>query len=172
MFAVLVALAVAAGLGAVTWKQWKRLLDGPEGHAMARAVTAACPTTPASGPGQAIRLTPQQVTVNVYNATTRPGLARGTAEQLRLRGFRIGMVANDPLNATITGTAQVRGGVRGRDRMAYLAAFVDGATQYVDKRADETVDLVLGQRFAQLRTDQQVAAALAALPRPRPTRTC
>ncbi|WP_067071724.1 LytR C-terminal domain-containing protein [Carbonactinospora thermoautotrophica] len=169
--AVLVALTVLAGLGLAAWKL---VLDSPAEHATA----TACPTTTPPGPGQGVQairyraLTPQQVTVNVYNATTRTGLARGIADQLRQRGFRIGMIDNDPLNATITGTAQVRGGTRGRDRMTLLAAFVDGATQHVDKRADETVDLVLGQRFTRLRTDQQVAAALAALPQPRPTGTC
>ncbi|MCZ9338178.1 LytR C-terminal domain-containing protein, partial [Streptomyces sp. TRM76130] len=39
---------------------------------------------------------PGAVTVNVLNATTRSGLAKKTADELKKRGFRIGDVGNAP----------------------------------------------------------------------------
>jgi LytR cell envelope-related transcriptional attenuator len=107
---------------------------------------------------------PSQITVNVYNATNRSGLARATSGLLVARGFHPGAVANDPLNQTIAGTAQVRYGtavVAARAAMV-VAAQVPGAVLVRQTRTGTTVDLVIGNAFSVLATPAHAAAVLAA----------
>jgi hypothetical protein len=77
------------------------------------------------------------------------------------RGLPEGKIANDPLRKVVAGTAEVRSGVKGKPRSALVAAQVAGAVAAVDTRADLTVDLVVGQKFAALRTPDEVAKVLA-----------
>lgn len=125
--------------------------------------TVSCPASPATAPPLPSSRT---ITVNVYNATDRAGLARTTATDLGKRGFRVGRVANDPKNATVAATAEVRYGPKGAAQAKVVAAQVQGATLVVDTRGDATVDLVLGDAYAGLATPAQVAAALAPSPLP------
>lgn len=118
---------------------------------------APCPTAKAAG---ATLPKPDQVTVNVYNASTRNGLAASTAAALKARGFTIGKVTNDPLKSNLTGAAQVRGGKAGTSEMRVVAAEVSGAQLQPDTRTDDSVDLVLGAGFSALTTPEQVTAAL------------
>lgn len=104
---------------------------------------------------------PAQVTVNVYNATDRAGLAKRTADELKARGFGIGTVANDPLGATIAGVGEIRYGVDGEDNALLLKLYVPGAKLVADDRTDTTVDLALGQKFKAVRAQDKVDAALA-----------
>jgi hypothetical protein len=101
-------------------------------------------------------------TLNVYNATNRHGLAAGTAEQLKQRGFFIGQVTNDPLKINVTASAQVRGSKANEDALRIVAAEVPGAQIQTDNRTDPSVDLVLGAGFTALASTQQVDAALQA----------
>ena len=59
--------------------------------------------------------TPATTTVNVYNASTKNGLAARTAAELRKRGFLIGEVRNDPLRRKVA-VAEVRFGPAGKSR--------------------------------------------------------
>lgn len=124
--------------------------------------TTTCTAT-AKGP-----LKPSSVTVNVYNATDRSGLAAKTATEVRKRGFTVSTVANDPLQKTVTGPAEVRYGKTGAAGGALVLKLVKGAKAVHDSRTDSSVDLVLGRRFT----------ALAAAPKPKPaaapstSRTC
>jgi hypothetical protein len=101
-------------------------------------------------------------TLNVYNSTTRHGLAANTAAELKSRGFVIGQVTNDPLKANLSVSAQVRGGKASTAEMREVAAEVPGAQVQTDARNDPSVDLVLGTGFTTLATTQQVNAALQA----------
>ena len=94
--------------------------------------------------------TPAQVTVNVYNATDRNGLAAKTATQVRARGFKVATVSNDPLGRTIKGTAEVRYGQAGKSSSVLVLALVKGAKGHPDSRTDSSVDLVLGNGFKSL----------------------
>jgi hypothetical protein len=134
------------------------------------ASSAPCRTaSPSPQPSATVvALTPKQVTINVYNATKRQGLARRTAVELRKRGFVIGKVGNDPLKHVIPGAAEVRAAAHGTARAKLVAVYVDKATVTTDRRAEATVDLVLGNTFAALRTPAQVATALHP-PTPAPT---
>lgn len=95
--------------------------------------------------------TPANTTVNVYNATTRAGLAAKTASELRSRGFLIGDVANDPLDRSVAGPAEVRFGPAGATRAQLLIPLGGkGTTQLADKRKSSIVDLVVGTTFTSL----------------------
>ncbi len=104
------------------------------------------------------------ITVNVYNATTRGGLARTTADLLLQRGFLIGAIANDPKNAAVAGSAEVRYGPKGALNAKVVAAQVQGAALVNDGRTTATVDFVVGQAFTALATPAQVAANLKPTP--------
>jgi LytR cell envelope-related transcriptional attenuator len=104
---------------------------------------------------------PATVTVNVYNATDRSGLARTTADELKAREFGIGAVANDPLGKSIAGVAEIRYGVDGADNAKLLRYYAPKAKLVQDKRTDATVDLVLGEKWKAVAPQKAVDAALA-----------
>jgi hypothetical protein len=112
---------------------------------------------------------PAQVTVNVYNGTKRPGLAKSVADELEKRGFAIGKVANERNNAEIGEVALVRSGPKGAELTTRVAAEVDGARIVTEERTDATVDLVLGNGFSALRNPAAVTAVLSPSPAPAPT---
>lgn len=93
---------------------------------------------------------PGNTTVNVYNATSKNGLAARTAAELKRRGFLVGTVSNDPSDRTVA-VAEVRYGPAGKSRAQLVVPLGGkGTTQLADKRKDATVDLVLGNTFSAL----------------------
>jgi hypothetical protein len=69
---------------------------------------------------------------------------------VRKRGYRISTVANDPLQKTVSGTAEVRYGATGRPGARLVLTLVKGAKAVKDSRTDSSVDLVLGDKFTSL----------------------
>jgi hypothetical protein len=115
------------------------------------APTTTCTTTAAAKPtGKATARTPAQVTVNIYNATERNGLAAKTATEIRKRGYKVSTVSNDPLQRTVTIPAEVRYGTSGTASAKLVLTLVKGAKAVRDSRADASVDLVLGEKFTAL----------------------
>ena len=114
-------------------------------------------------------VTPGDVTLNVYNATDRAGLAAKTADQVRKRGFKVSTVANDPLQRTVAGSAEVRYGVYGLADSKLVLALVKGAKAVRDARPDSSVDLVLGDRFSALAAPPKTPRAPAT---PTTSQTC
>jgi hypothetical protein len=112
-------------------------------------------TAAASGPdcgaGTKATVAPSQVKLNVYNATQRQGLAKAVAASMHNRGFTIATVANDPLKAKISISADVRYGPKGKAAATLVAGEGPGAKIVADKRKDATVDLVLGNAYKSLR---------------------
>lgn len=111
----------------------------------------------------------KSVTVNVFNTTPRPGLATTVGKEMRDRGFKTDRVGNDPqgsFNPDLI--AIVRYGAKGEPGARRTALSVKGAKMVQDGRTDESVDLVLNNKFAGL----VPAAQATAPPAPRPTRTC
>jgi len=104
-------------------------------------------------------LTPTVVTINVYNATDRDGLAASVANSLRSQGFKVADVANDPLHRTIAGVGEVRHGKRGAGGAALAALRLKGAKVLPDRRTDDTIDLVLGDTFTKLNAPPRTASA-------------
>lgn len=154
---VALVIGVAAGM-------WLTGGGSGDGASTSPSPTLSCPP---SSTGKPVPLPANRtITVNVYNATDRSGLARSTATDLGARGFRVAKVANDPLNKTVAASAEVRHGPKGAAQAKVVAAQVPGAVLVVDKRTDATVDLVLGEAFAGVATPAQVASALAPAPVP------
>jgi hypothetical protein len=144
----LLVLAVAA---AGTW--WYVLRQE---NAREASQAAACSSAASAPPS----LAPSSVTLRVYNATDKKGLAGTVAKALQARGFKVTEIANDRSGRKVTGVGEIRHGPRGDDAAAFVTAFLPGATDYQDTRASATVDVVLGPEFKQLSTPDQVSAAL------------
>ncbi len=117
-------------------------------------------------------VTPGAVTMNVFNATNRNGLAASVAKSLRRQGFKVHTIANDPLGKSIAGVGEVRHGPPGAAGATLAASTLPGATVILDSRTDETVDIVLGDRFSALRTLPKGATSKAAKPAPAPSPSC
>ena len=101
-----------------------------------------------------------QITVKVYNATNRVGLAGATAASLAERGFVIG--AKETAAVTYDGKARIIFGTTGVAQAYTLAAQIDGAVLILDPRADPSVDLALGAEFAELKPVETVTLDPAA----------
>lgn len=117
--------------------------DGAE-----RATPTTCPTATATGTAtKAAPPLPSKTIVNVYNATTRTGLAAKTAKEVGKRGFVVDKVANDPLKKTVKISAEVRYGSKGKAKALLVQDLVKGSKVVKDKRSNDSVDLVLGAKF-------------------------
>ncbi|WP_441251484.1 LytR C-terminal domain-containing protein [Kitasatospora sp. McL0602] len=143
------------------------------GAASAPAAASGAPAAPGGpAPGSTSTAVPQPptVTVNVYNATAKAGLAARTADELKKRGFVIGKVGNAPaaLDKKVPGTAQVVSGPAGLGAAKLLGSQVATAVTTADTRADATVDFVIGDSYADLLDPTQAAAALALATKPSP----
>ncbi len=110
------------------------------------------------GPGRSGRpLNETAVVLRVLNGTSRSGLARETASVLATRGFHIASVGN--ASAPIRGRSQVRYPPGATAQARLVATQLPTAALVLDRKVKGHVDLVLGGRFADLRTPAQVAAA-------------
>jgi hypothetical protein len=138
-----------------------------------RASGAPRATPPSSSCTKTAAPTPATITLNVYNATDRNGLAARTATALRHRGFKVATVSNDPLQKTVAGAAEVRYGRSGLASSRLVLATVKGAKPVQDGRTDASVDLVLGAKFTALAPVPKAkpASKPAAKPTARPTGT-
>ncbi|MEU4346712.1 LytR C-terminal domain-containing protein [Streptomyces sp. NPDC023838] len=180
---LLAAVAAVVALGLIGWGTIQ-LIDVFGGSDDAKKKTAAakhdCPPSPSPSTAAAAAAAlpkPAQITVNVYNATPRGGLAKETADELKKRGFAIGKVGNAPeeYDKKVTGNGILLG-APGATRGAFsvLGTQLKGAAQKTDARTTPDVDLILGTTFQTLDPAQQATAALAALgnPAPQPSGKC
>lgn len=111
-----------------------------------------------------VPLKPADVSLNVYNATKRSGLAGATAKVAGQRGFKVKKVANDPKNASIKQAAQIRFGPSGADSAKVVQARVPGSVLVKDKRTDDSVDLVLGNGWKKFGAEPPAPVATQAAP--------
>ncbi|MFC9582697.1 LytR C-terminal domain-containing protein [Streptomyces yangpuensis] len=140
---------------------------GPEA-----ASTASAPAKPA-----VVLPQPGTITVNVYNATPRAGLAKAVGDELAKRGFVIGSVGNAPadFDKKVPGTGILLGSpTTDKAVFAVLGTQLPGTTQQTDARETADVDLILGDAFQELSTkeDADKALALLANPVPAPAKNC
>ncbi|MCF3178483.1 LytR C-terminal domain-containing protein [Streptomyces polychromogenes] len=146
--------------------------DCPTGAASATPAGAANPGPAASGAPAAVLPQPGQITVNVYNATPRAGLAKAVGDELKKRGFTIGHVGNAPadFDKKVPGPGILLGSPR-TDKAAYsvLGAQLAGVTQQTDTREGADIDLILGDSFKELNKKEDADKALAVLANPAPT---
>ncbi|MFB6617952.1 LytR C-terminal domain-containing protein [Streptomyces sp. NPDC085524] len=137
-----------------------------------KAADAATKGAPAASAGPAVVLPqPGQITVNVYNATPRAGLAKAVGDELQKRGFVIGKVGNAPadFDKKVPGAGILLGSPT-TDKAAYsvLGAQLAGTTQQTDARESADIDLILGDAFKELSTKEDADKALALLANPSP----
>jgi hypothetical protein len=124
---------------------------------------------------------PGSVTINVYNATSRSGLAKDTADALAARGFRIGAFGNAPseYDRKVKQSALLLGGTKATAAVKVVSAQLAGTVTKIDpKRSDATVDLMIGKAFKKLSAEKAAAKALKVLatakpsPAPSPSGSC
>ncbi|MGN6612096.1 MAG: LytR C-terminal domain-containing protein [Angustibacter sp.] len=157
---LVVAVVLLIGAGAVAYGFYSGALGGPE-----EVNISALPPCPTSKPTTAA-LTPDKVKVNVYNGTTRNGLAAKVATALDLRTFQVGTVANDPKHAKVPGVAEIRYGAKGTAAAKLVAAQLSSAKLVKDARRTPVVDLVLGAKY------QGLKPVASSTPTPTGTPTC
>ncbi|MFJ9894187.1 LytR C-terminal domain-containing protein [Streptomyces sp. NPDC091280] len=172
---VLMAVASVAVLGVGGWGtlQLIDVFTGGGKQAAAAGPKADCaskvtasPTTNAAVPK------PAQITVNVYNATPRSGLAKSTADELKKRGFLIGDVGNASaqFDKKVKGTGILLGPAASLDTsLPVLATQLTGAERRTEAtRKGTAVDLIIGTAFKDLTAKAAADKALAALSAPAP----
>lgn len=141
----------------------------PRAGAAAAASAAAKPAVVLPQPGE--------ITVNVYNATPRAGLAKAVGDELKKRGFTLGKVGNAPadFDKKVPGTG-ILVGSPATDKAAFsvLGTQIEGDTQQTDARESADIDLILGDAFKELSPKEAADKELALLanPRPAPAKTC
>jgi hypothetical protein len=158
---VLVLFALVVGAAGGWWFAGRSDKGSPAAHPTASV--SCTPHATATGPHAALPA-PSTITVNVFNATTRTGLARDTSRELAARGFKIGVVANDPLHKVIPTSAEIRYGPSGVRQAKVVAAQVPLPRLVQDRRTTAVVDFVIGEGFTALSPPAQVRAQLSAHP--------
>ncbi|EGX56221.1 hypothetical protein SZN_28988 [Streptomyces zinciresistens K42] len=172
--------ASAVVLGTVGWGtlQLIDVFTGGGGKASAAGPRAGCATRATPSPSAAAEVPkPAGITVNVLNATTRSGLAKQTADELKKRGFKIGEVGNAPkeYDKKVKGAGMLLGPAASLgSSLPVLATQLGGAERRTDAaRKGAAVDLIIGDRFKELtkKTDADRALTALAAPKPAPTAT-
>jgi hypothetical protein len=180
----LLAVASVTALGVIGWGTLQ-LIDvftggGKSASAVGTKEECAPEAAPKASPSpaSAARTLPKpgQITVNVLNATTRTGLAKQTADELKKRGFRIGRVDNatKEFDKKVKGTGILLGSASSvNTSLPVLATQLAGAESRADARKSADVDLIIGDGFKKLTTQTDADKALAALyaPPPKPDTT-
>lgn len=169
---VLAATASVVALGLAGWGtlQLIDVFTGGDKQASAADRTTACPTPRPSTPAKVLPK-PGKITVNVYNATPRGGLAKAAADELKKRGFTIGKVGNATAayDKKVTGTALMLGAPTAvNGTFPVLGTQLPGAATKTDARKGADVDLIIGTKFKAFSTPQAAATALTALTKPAP----
>ncbi|MDV9188787.1 LytR C-terminal domain-containing protein [Streptomyces sp. SR27] len=174
---ILAATAAVVVLGAAGWGtlQLVDVFSGDEGKKTTAGKQADCkPAAKATTAPAAALPKPAQITVNVYNATPRSGLAKTTADELKKRGFKIGKVGNAPTayDKKVTGAGLLLGATTAtKGAFPVLGTQLKGATTRTDTRATADVDLIIGTAFKNLAPKTTADAALVALTKPAPVPT-
>ncbi|MEU0068963.1 LytR C-terminal domain-containing protein [Streptomyces sp. NPDC006332] len=174
----LAAVASAAALGLIGWGtlQLIDVFTGGGKKAAAAGSKADCGTraTPSASAGAAVP-EPRRITVNVFNATSRSGLAKQTADELKKRGFKIGDVGNatKEYDKKVKGTGMLLGPASSLNTsLPVLATQLGTAERRTDAaRKGTDIDLVLGNGFKTLTTKKDADKALAKLAEPQPAST-
>ncbi|MFF8729927.1 LytR C-terminal domain-containing protein [Streptomyces sp. NPDC015171] len=174
---VAVVLACAAALGLIGWGTLQ-LIDVFTGGGDKYAATGAathCRTKTAAAPAARADALPRpgRITVNVYNATKRTGLAKSTADELKKRGFKIGAVgnANKQFDKKVKGTGILLGPAAAQDTsLRVLGTQLGGAQVRTDAaRKGADLDLIIGDGFKGLAVRPAADQALTTLTAPEPT---
>ncbi|MQY35706.1 hypothetical protein SRB17_36940 [Streptomyces sp. RB17] len=169
--AVVASVAVLALIGWGTLQLIDVFTGGAKKSTTAGSKTACHPKVDTAAQVKALPK-PAQITVNVYNATARTGLAKSTADELKKRGFKIGNVGNAPgeYDKKVKNAGILLGPPSAQNTsLTVLGAQLAGAEQRADGRKGTDVDLILGDGFKTLATPAAAEQALTRLTAPAPT---
>lgn len=112
--------------------------------------------------------TPGKIKVNVYNSTSRPGLARTVANEFLARKFVVGAVGNT--ESGYRGVALVVSGAAGQSAAFSVQRNLPGSDYVQDGRKDASVDVILTGDFKELAKPALVDQTPGKLSCPRETR--
>jgi len=111
-------------------------------------------------------VTPGDVTINVYNSTSRTGLAASAASELQKQGFDVATIDNDPLGKTLLGVGEIRYGQSGLEGALLASKRLPGSKIVLDDRMDASVDMVVGKQFRSVKVPPKVAPSKKAVSAP------
>lgn len=170
-------VASVAALSLVGWGTLQ-LIDvftgGDQASAAGPKADCASKISPSPSTPTATLPKPGQITVNVFNATQRGGLAKKTADELKKRGFRIGDVGNATAayDKKVKGTGLLLGPTSAlKTSLPVLGTQLAAAETRTDTRKGAEVDLIIGSAFKNLNSKPVADKALTALTHPQPTAT-
>jgi hypothetical protein len=109
-----------------------------------------------------------KINLNVYNSTSRPGLARSVADEFLARKFVVGAVANT--DAGYRGVAAVVSGAAGQSAAFTVQRNLPGSDYYQDGRTDAGVDVILAGDYESLAPPDLVDQTPGQLSCPRESR--
>ncbi|KOU60640.1 membrane protein [Streptomyces sp. MMG1533] len=170
-------VASVAALGLVGWGTLQ-LIDvftgsGKKAAAAGSKTDCATRATPSASASAGTAVKPAQITVNVFNATPRSGLAKETADELKKRGFKIGDVGNatKEFDKKVEGTGMLLGPASSLNTsLPVLATQLSTAERRTDAaRKGTELDLIIGTGFKNLNSKADADKALAALAAPTST---
>ncbi|MFI6936935.1 LytR C-terminal domain-containing protein [Streptomyces sp. NPDC050287] len=175
---VLGLVASVAALGLIGWGTLQLIDVFTGGGKKAAAGTRTdCGTkaSPSAGATAAALPKPAGITVNVFNATPRSGLAKETADELKKRGFKIGDVGNasKEFDKKVKGTGVLLGPASSLNTsLPVLATQLTTAERRTDAaRKGTEIDLIIGTGFKALSPKAAADKALAGLTAPQPKGT-
>lgn len=113
-------------------------------------------------------VSPDKVNVNVFNSTSRPGLAGTVGKEFKARKFVVGAVANT--DANYQGAAAVVSGAAGQSAAFTVQRHLPGSDYFQDSRKDGSVDVILAQQYSALTPPDLVDQTPGTLSCPRDSR--
>lgn len=146
-FATVFALVFLVGLVALgNWQAWWTI----GGSAQAATI---CPEQTVTQP----RFT----NVNVINGTDHKGLATAVAKELQKRQFKVLTIANETPDKPIKVVVQVHYGPAGKLAAHTVSLqFPSKVSMIADDREDESVDVVIGEKYKNMITAKKGLAAI------------
>lgn len=109
-----------------------------------------------------------KINLNVYNSTSRPGLARTVADEFVARKFVVGSVGNT--QSGYRGVALVVSGAAGQSAAFSVQRNLPGSDYVQDGRSDPSVDVIITGDFKDLAKPELVDQTPGKLSCPRETR--
>jgi len=134
-------------------------------------IPAAVPAeeTVSTCPAATFDYTPHdKVNLNVYNSTSRAGLARSAADEFLARKFVVGAVSN--VDPGYRGVAAVVSGAAGQSAAFTVQRNLPGSDYFQDGRTDGSVDVILSQDYGKLAPPELVDQTPGTLSCPRESR--
>lgn len=110
----------------------------------------------------------EKVNLNVFNGTSKPGLARTVADEFLARKFAVAAVGNQQTG--FRGVAAVISGAAGQSAAFTVQRNVPGSDYFQDGRTDSSVDIILASDYKGLTSPELVDQTPGQLSCPRESR--